>query len=119
MSGFLHVWMAYLCARPVTVEVIPRRLDSVRGGLVMRTHDMLDQNIVRAPEDELESLVRADYERCHPSDSFEALKRRARFDKNDKGLLLDWLAVAAHRRASRSMDITLNAIRADSYLEHR
>ena len=44
-----------------------------------------------------ESLVRDDYDRCHPEDSFEFLKSRARFSKGDKGLLLDWMTVAAAR----------------------
>lgn len=44
-----------------------------------------------------ESLIQADYDRCHPEDSFEFLKRRARFSKEDKGLLLDWMTVAAIR----------------------
>lgn len=43
----------------------------------------------------LESLIRADYERCHPDDSFEDLKHRAHFAKEDRGLLRDWLAIAA------------------------
>ena len=45
----------------------------------------------------LESLVRDDYERCHPGDTFEDLKRRASFSKEDRGLLRDWMAVAARR----------------------
>jgi hypothetical protein len=44
-----------------------------------------------------ESLVAADYARAHPGDSFEGLKRRARFSKEDKGLLSDWMATAAAR----------------------
>ena len=32
----------------------------------------------------LESLVREDYERCHPGDTFEDLKRRASFSKEDR-----------------------------------
>jgi hypothetical protein len=43
----------------------------------------------------LESLVRAEYERCHPDDTFVDLKRRARFSKEDQGLLYDWMARAA------------------------
>ncbi len=39
-------------------------------------------------------LIRAAYERCHPQDSFDDLQRRARFSKEDKGLLRDWLAIA-------------------------
>lgn len=56
------------------------------------------------PEDadraHLESLIRADYERCHPGEAFEDLKRRARFVKEDKGLLRDWMALAARRAAA-------------------
>ena len=44
-----------------------------------------------------ESLVAADFSRTHPGDSFEGLKRRARFSKEDKGLLGDWMAIAAIR----------------------
>jgi hypothetical protein len=39
----------------------------------------------------LESLVWDDY------DTFEDLKRRASFSKEDRGLLRDWMAVAARR----------------------
>jgi hypothetical protein len=45
----------------------------------------------------LESLVRAEYERCHPEDSLEDLKHRARFSKEDKGLLREWLEAAERR----------------------
>jgi hypothetical protein len=58
-----------------------------------------------ASEDEriyLESLIREDYERCHPGDTLNDLKRRASFSKEDKGLLRDWMAVAVTRaRADR------------------
>lgn len=47
----------------------------------------------------LESLIRADYEHCHPDETLEDIKRRARFSKHDKGLLRDWMAVAAKRAA--------------------
>ena len=46
---------------------------------------------------DLESLIREDFERCHPDDTFEDLKKRASFSKEDKGLLRDWMAIAAHR----------------------
>jgi len=46
-----------------------------------------------------EALVRGDYERCHPGETFDDLKRRARFSKEDRGLLCDWMTLAA-RRAS-------------------
>lgn len=48
----------------------------------------------------LESLVREEFERCHPDDTFEDLKRRAAFSKEDKGLLRDWMAVARARAAA-------------------
>ncbi|TAN16611.1 MAG: hypothetical protein EPN45_02285 [Rhizobiaceae bacterium] len=48
-----------------------------------------------------ESLVRADYERCNPGDRFDDLKKRARFSKEDQGLLRDWMALAARRAAER------------------
>jgi hypothetical protein len=45
----------------------------------------------------LESLIREDFERCHPGETLEDIKRRASFTKEDKGLLRDWMAVAARR----------------------
>lgn len=50
----------------------------------------------------VESLIREDFERCHPDDTFEDLKRRSSFSKEDKGLLRDWMAVAAARAAAAS-----------------
>jgi hypothetical protein len=48
----------------------------------------------------LESLIREDYERCHPGETLEDLKRRASFSKEDRGPLRDWMAVAAVRAAA-------------------
>lgn len=48
----------------------------------------------------LESLIRRDLERCHPGETLEDVKRRASFSKEDKGLLRDWMAVAARRAAA-------------------
>ena len=48
----------------------------------------------------LESLIREDFERCHPGETLEDLKRRASFSKEDKGLLRDWMAVAAAHAAA-------------------
>ena len=45
----------------------------------------------------IEALARAEYERVHPEDTFDDLKRRARFDKGNKGLLAHWLSVAERR----------------------
>ncbi|MDN5927282.1 MAG: hypothetical protein L0I29_09430 [Hyphomicrobiales bacterium] len=57
------------------------------------------------PEDEglfgyYGSLIARDYERCHPGDSFEAMKLRACFSKEDQGLLKQWMAIAAARDAT-------------------
>jgi hypothetical protein len=46
------------------------------------------------------SLISADFERCHPGETFEDVKRRASFSKEDKGLLRDWMALAAMRAAA-------------------
>jgi hypothetical protein len=48
----------------------------------------------------LESLICEDFERCHPGETLEDLKRRASFSKEDKGLLRDWMAIAASRAAT-------------------
>jgi len=48
----------------------------------------------------LESLIREDFERCHPGETLEDFKRRASFSKEDKGLLRDWMAIAASRAAA-------------------
>ncbi len=50
----------------------------------------------------LESLIRGDYERCHPGETLEDMKRRSAFSKEDKGLLRDWMALAAMRAANRA-----------------
>ena len=48
----------------------------------------------------LEFLIRDDYERCHPGEVLADAKRRAPFSKEDKGLLRDWVAIAAIRAAA-------------------
>lgn len=50
----------------------------------------------------LESLIREDYERCHPGETLEDIKHRSAFSKEDKGLLRDWMAIAAMRAARKS-----------------
>lgn len=47
----------------------------------------------------LESLIRADYERCHPGETLEDMKQRASFSNEDRGLLRDWMGVAVSRAA--------------------
>jgi hypothetical protein len=48
----------------------------------------------------LESLIREDFDRCHPGETLDDVKRRASFSKEDKGLLCDWMALAAIRAAT-------------------
>jgi hypothetical protein len=48
----------------------------------------------------LESLIRKDFEQCHPGETLDDIKRRASFSKEDKGLLRDWMTVAAMRAAA-------------------
>lgn len=50
-----------------------------------------------ALRDKYEALIREDYARCHPGDTLEWLKYRARFSKQDQGLLYDWMAVATRK----------------------
>ncbi|MBN8979258.1 MAG: hypothetical protein WBA37_07200 [Xanthobacteraceae bacterium] len=52
----------------------------------------------------LELLIRIDFEQCHPGDSLDDMKRRSAFSKEDRGLLRDWMAVAAQRAAERQGD---------------
>lgn len=65
---------------------------------------MLNSHDHVRPKDEaerayLEALIRDDYEYCHPDDTFDDMKRRATFSREDKGVYRDWLAVAAARAA--------------------
>lgn len=48
----------------------------------------------------LESLIRDDFERSHPGETLDDVKHRALFTKEDKGILRDWMAVAASRAAA-------------------
>jgi hypothetical protein len=52
----------------------------------------------------LESLIREDFERCHPGETLKDIERRASFSKEDKGLLRDWMAIAAIRAAADRAD---------------
>lgn len=61
---------------------------------------MLNSHDHFRPKDEaerayLEALIRDDYEYCHPDDTFDDMKRRASFSREDKGIYRDWLAFAA------------------------
>ncbi len=77
---------------------------------------IIDQ-VMSADNDErayLESLIRSEYERCHPDEKFEDLKRRTRFTKEDRGLLYEWMILAARRAADersekRTVDFNIAA----------
>ena len=49
----------------------------------------------------LESLICDDFDRCHPGDTLEDLKRLASFSREDRGLLRDWMAIAARSAAAK------------------
>lgn len=55
----------------------------------------------RKLREKYEALIRDEYARCHPGDSLNLLKHRARFMKEAQGLLRDWMAVAARRAHER------------------
>jgi hypothetical protein len=45
----------------------------------------------------LESLVREDYDRRRVGETFDDMKRRMPFSREDRGLYRDWMTVAASR----------------------
>jgi hypothetical protein len=45
----------------------------------------------------LEESIRDDFTRCHPDMTLDDLRRRAAFSKEDRGLLRDWMAIAARQ----------------------
>jgi hypothetical protein len=53
----------------------------------------------------LEALISEDFERCHPGETLEDLKRRASFSREDRGLLRDWMTVAARRAAAHHAEV--------------
>ncbi len=65
-------------------------LEMSEDGLLIRI-EPADQK----EREKYEALIRDDYARCHPGDSLDFLKHRARFQKEAQGLLRDWMAVAA------------------------
>jgi hypothetical protein len=79
-------------ARP-NLTVYAERLLGLEMLPITSSHDLQSSS-----DEELESLIRQDYERCHPGDTLDDLKRRAAFSKEDRGLLRDWMAIAAAYR---------------------
>ena len=45
----------------------------------------------------LESLIRADYDRCHSGEDFDDMKRRMPYSREDQGIYRDWMVIAAAR----------------------
>lgn len=56
----------------------------------------------QARQRRIEEIARAAYDGCHPQDSFDDLKRRAPFSKEDRMLLRDWLVAAAAEESGDS-----------------
>ncbi len=53
----------------------------------------------------VEEVAREAFDRCHPGDSFDDMKRRASFSKEDRYLLADWLAFAEAELKNRGADV--------------
>ena len=47
--------------------------------------------------DREEEALRVEYDRCHPDDTFDELKARAAFSKEDRHLLRQWRAAIQAR----------------------
>lgn len=67
--------------------------------LYMASNGILQLIGPKADDDwaKLQTFVRDEYDRLHADDTFEDLKQRARFSKEDQGALRDWMAIAAQR----------------------
>jgi hypothetical protein len=65
------------------------------------SHHYVDPT-VEAERDFLESLIREDFEHCYPDDTIEQQRRRASHSRYDKGLLRDWMGLAAARAGTFS-----------------
>ena len=65
------------------------------------TQSAFSADVQATSDEELESLIRRDYERCHPGDTLDDLKRRAAFSKED------WMAIAAayRKRCATEFDL--------------
>ncbi len=64
--------------------------------MLSNSHDFV-RPTNEAERDYLESFIRDDFQRCHPGETLDDIKRRAFFSKEDKGFYRDWMAVAAAR----------------------
>jgi len=77
-------------------------IDRKEVAVLANSSDFL-RGMDEAERNYLESLVRVDYERAHPGETFDDLKRRSAFSKEDRGFYRDWMVLAAERaRALRA-----------------
>lgn len=58
--------------------------------------------------EELEAIAREAYNRHHPDDTFDDMKRRASFSKEDHGLLGDWLRFAESQVNERTKSLPVD-----------
>lgn len=61
-----------------------------------------DKNAVaeKSREVDLEKFIKEDFERCYPGETLDDFKRRASFSRWDKGVLREWMALAALRASA-------------------
>ena len=67
--------------------------------MLSNSHDF-----IRPADDErtyLESLIREDNDRRRVGETFDDMKRRMPFSREDQGLYRDWMAIAATRGRGR------------------
>ncbi|UCI22937.1 hypothetical protein FJ970_31685 (plasmid) [Mesorhizobium sp. B2-1-8] len=69
--------------------------------MVSNSHDFI-RPTNEAELAHLESLVREEYDRNHPGETFDDMKRRLSFSKEDQGLYRDWMALAGARAEAAS-----------------
>ena len=61
-------------------------------------------------EGERMEFVRNDFDRTHSGDMIDDLMRSARVDKHDKGMFLEWLALATDREMQSSVVNQLDSL---------
>jgi hypothetical protein len=76
-----------------------RHIDRKEVAVLANSSDFL-RGMDEAERNYLESLVRVDYERAHPGDTFDDLKRRSAFSREDRGFYRDWMVLAAERASA-------------------
>jgi hypothetical protein len=67
----------------------------------------------KSREVDLEGFIKEDFERCYPGETLDDFKRRASFSRWDKGVLREWMALAA-LRASASRPLSTRQSQGES-----